>query len=477
VTDTIVFKDWLPDQPDLGNPGLIDAKNCIPVDGTFKSFLTLDTSIVNETLPGIVTGSFGTYETTGSFVIFAGTLTNLYRYETSGGFSDRSATTYNAQGEWRWAQYEDIVIAANGNHSPQYITINSAGNFATLGSSSGTAPAAVAVGKVGQFVVLGYVAGVSPAYIRWSAIDNPLSWPTPGSSTALATQAGEQYLDEGKGPVTSIAGGDLSGLIFQLNAITRMTYIGGSAVFQFDDLHAGRGAWFANATVQAGGATYFIAQDGIFRTNGVQIEAIGDGKVNRWFQENAFTGFPNRVYGAFDRNRNLIYWAFPDPTSSGQRPSRILIYNIGEGRFSYAVQNLFLIASSPGNQGFPYAETTGGMGIIGYSTTNALGYFSGTPGTAIFETGEIEGQPGGYSHVSGVKPLIDVTANAATVALGTRGDLQSSVTYTSETTANSRSGFCDFRSEARYHRARLTVTGTFNAAQGLHFTAGPAGQL
>jgi hypothetical protein len=45
------------------------------------------------------------------------------------------------------------------------------------------------------------------------------------------------------------------------------------------------------------------------------------------------------------------------------------------------------------------------------------------------------------------------------------------VTYTAESTANSRSGFCDFRSEARYHRARVTITGTFNAAQGIEVDA------
>jgi hypothetical protein len=77
--------------------------------------------------------------------------------------------------------------------------------------------------------------------------------------------------------------------------------------------------------------------------------------------------------------------------------------------------------------------------------------------------------------MQGIKPLVDVTLNAVTVAIGTRNDRSSSVSYTSETTANSRSGFANFRSEARYHRARLTITGTFNAAQGLEYEAVPSG--
>jgi hypothetical protein len=95
----------------------------------------------------------------------------------------------------------------------------------------------------------------------------------------------------------------------------------------------------------------------------------------------------------------------------------------------------------------------------------ALGRFAGTPGTAILETGDVEVNTGGKAFVSGVKPKIDTTS--VTIAIGARDDLASSVTYTSETAPHSRTGFADFRSVAKYHRARLTATGTFNAAQGV----------
>lgn len=102
-----------------------------------------------------------------------------------------------------------------------------------------------------------------------------------------------------------------------------------------------------------------------------------------------------------------------------------------------------------------------------------LGRFGGTPGTAVIETGEAEGNPGAMTYVSGVKPKLD--SAAVTVSVGTRDDLSASVTYTSETAVNTRSGFADFRLTARYQRARLTITGSFNAAQGLDIDFKPAG--
>jgi hypothetical protein len=102
--------------------------------------------------------------------------------------------------------------------------------------------------------------------------------------------------------------------------------------------------------------------------------------------------------------------------------------------------------------------------------------FTGTPGTAVIEMGESEATPGGRSFVRGVRPFIDVTANAVTVAIGHRDHPQASVTYTSEVTANSRSGVCGFRNDARYQRVRLTIAGTFNSAQAVDVDAVPSGK-
>lgn len=96
-----------------------------------------------------------------------------------------------------------------------------------------------------------------------------------------------------------------------------------------------------------------------------------------------------------------------------------------------------------------------------------LATFTGAHGTAIIETGESEANVGQRTFIHSVRAFVDVTANAITGAIGYRNNTQESVTYTSETTANSRSGEMNFRVDARFERVRFTITGTFNAAQGI----------
>src|SRR6185295_3648444 len=54
----ILFKEFLPDQPDLNNPGLLEALNCLPVDRAFKSYAPL--SGTGGPLPTGVTGAYRT---------------------------------------------------------------------------------------------------------------------------------------------------------------------------------------------------------------------------------------------------------------------------------------------------------------------------------------------------------------------------------------------------------------------------------
>lgn len=112
-----------------------------------------------------------------------------------------------------------------------------------------------------------------------------------------------------------------------------------------------------------------------------------------------------------------------------------------------------------------------------FNGLNVMCTFTGAHGTAVIETGESEGVEGRRSFIRGVRPFIDATANAVTVAVGYRNDPITAATYTSETTANSRSGEANFRVDARFQRVRLTVAGTFNAAQGLGLDAIPSAKV
>lgn len=464
---TIFFKDWLPDQPDLNNPGLIEAKNAVPFSGTYQSFLPLSNT-GGATLSSRPLGFMPT-SNSGTNVLYVGTQARL-QASTEGGQYTLLSATLNEFTVWDFERFDDLVLATSYQNGAFLHTLGSASNFSTLGSPD-AAPKASAIGIISQFVVLGNtnetVNGIVPHRIQWSGIDAPRSWPLPNSDTAVAQQAGEQFLNGGAGTVTAIVDADQYGLVFQMRAITRMTYIGPPAVFQFASISDDVGCPFPKSVIRVGGLAYFIATHGVFATDGVSIVPIGLGKVDAWLQANLYRGAPTRVIAAANSQRNLIYWSFP--SASDGVGSDLLIYHWKEKRFSRASQANEGIVSVIDSAGSVAAE------IGGFGAGFTQGSFVGTPGNAVFTTGETEPNPGGFARMQGIKPLVDVTANAITVAMGTRNDRSSAVSYTGEITANARSGFANFRSEARYHRARLTIAGTFNAAQGLEYEAVPSG--
>jgi hypothetical protein len=217
--------------------------------------------------------------------------------------------------------------------------------------------------------------------------------------------------------------------------------------------------------------TYFPSDTSFFVTDGVTVKDISKNRVSDFFAGALATS--NAITGALDERRSLIYWSFRSGGSFGDPDTNILVYNYAEDRWGYATQANRRIFTG---QRFP-----SGVGVsepyrpFGFASSRTLCAFTGTAGTATLVSGEFEPSRGGYSRVQGIKPLVDQTA--VTVAVGTRNDQATTPAFTSEVTANARSGFADFRSEGRYHRARLTITGTYNSAQGMEPQVEPSGPV
>lgn len=455
----IVFKEWLPDLPELGNPGLIQALNILPSNDGYVPFNPLDDS--GGTAPGSVLGAFvANGSTKGSsrlYIAAGGRYYSNVSSATAGNFSTRGSLTPDDAAA-NFAQYENKVFAAGGDsHRLAQITLGAI----TSGGGSGfvevtAAPYADVVGVVGQHLVVGAiyddaapitVGAIKANYVQWSSIDQPVQWPTPGSSTAIASQAGEQSLYEEYGRVMAIHGGDQYAVILQSKAVTRMTYIGGTAVFQFDLIDSVHGSRYPKGSVKVGALVYFISPAGFCRTDGVRVERIGSGKVDKAWDALTATSF---VSAAFDPWNELV------------------VFGNGAWTFNFnpltswwtVCQQGHVILFTPGiNPSQPQR-------LRGFNASNVLGNFAATAGTAVITTGEVEFAPGRYSHIAGVKPLVSGT-ESITVAVGTRNDQDTTPSFTSEVAPTTRTGFSDFRSEARYHRARVTITGAFTKAIGV----------
>lgn len=480
----VLFGEWLPDITFLRNPGLVEAKNCIPVEESYTDFAALSGS--GSTLAATANGAFAAVDSAGSPEIYAGTLTQLYeRIGTA--WTARSAVTLGASSYWRFAQFDNNVYATDYVDDIRYRTIGSTSNFSTLG----TAPNARQIGVINRFLIVGDIdqgSGAIPYATQWSSIDNPLDWPTPGTSTARANQAGEQLLQAEHGAVTAIAGGQFWGLVFQKRAITRFTYVGGDVVFQIDNYERSRGCWCPQSHIQVGNLSYFFSHDGVYVTDGQEVRPIGDAKVDRWLSERLNQGVLERVTAGVDWANKCIYWLFPTIADS---PDTVLVYSLIRNRFTWAEQAAELIfpsfseATDMDSMATLYpsldalgisldsAVWQGGVPtIMGFSSAHLLGVFAGSSLEATFETGEQDQNPFGRVFIRGVRPLLTGNPSAVTVAISTR-DTQdnASRTFGSPTSRTSRTGVCDFRQQGRFISARTVVTGGFDRVMGLGFDA------
>ncbi len=481
-SSSIRFGSWSPDLPALDldprNYGrLTEAQNVIFYDGAYRPFPPLGSSGTDALS---LEPENGYIDSQDSFIYVGlrvvGAAHGLYRAATSGGaWTDVSPGNHNS-GIWTFTKFGDHVIATNGVDAPQKNT--GSGNFSTL-AASGTAPTARIVGRIGQFLFFGHTGTVSPSgenYVHWSAIGDATNWPTPGSADAAAVQSGVEPLNSAWGPVVAIKGGDQFGIVIQRGGVTRVTYIGGEQVFQFDQIENSKGTPFLKSVVSFGRFWYYISGSGeIYQTDGVTCEPISTDKVTRYFITTyaGALGTPDRTFGAVDPRRRLIFWCYK--AASENNATRILTYHIDSGHFTHCEQDLNCLLGYDGD----LAAIGDTLPFWAFTTSHAGRQFDGTPGTAVITTSEVELNPGGRTHVEGVKPFVTLKAGVTptiTVALGTRDDQDDdSVSYTSESTPHSRTGFAGFRSDARYHRSRVTITGDFKDATGIQFQASPSG--
>lgn len=472
---SVVFKEWLPDQPELGNPGLIRAENVIPGDGGYEPYnpFTIGSAGSNTVSSQIIQpGGIATVSDAGVQYLFVQAGSAIYQAVNNA--VNWTAVSTVTTGSVSFAQYDELVVATGANTTARTKIIGTTGSFSAL-ATSGAPPMASVVGVIGQFVILGDLDNGTqiPHGVQWSSIDQPRNWPTPGSATAIASQSGMQELGQQYGKVQAIHGGDQFGVILQEGAVTRMTYVGPPAVFQFDTIDNRQGSFFKQGSIRVGGITYFVSRDGFYKTDGVSVVAIGDGKVDKFFWDSwSGNGADNCCWG-YDSTRNVLYFG-ASFTASANLDS-IFVYNVVTGQWSYARETdgfRQFITAAPGT------AYTGDVYGFSAGAEKICGTFSGTPGVAIIETGEFEANEGGRAFIDAVKPHVESsgTAPSVTISVGYREILNGLPSYSTEATANSRTGFANMRSDAKYHRIRETITGNFKKATGLEFNANPSGR-
>jgi hypothetical protein len=205
----------------------------------------------------------------------------------------------NAQ--WRFAQFNDMILAVQVNTPPQKYILASGGTFVDLG---GSPPAAAFVSIVGFFVVLTGLLS-NPRRIQWSDLGAPETW------TAGVGLSDFQDMSDG-GNVGAMSGGDAFGLMFQQESMRSVTYApGSSTVFQINRISTQETLFADYSIINVGDRTFYIAASGFKMVVGSgNPQPIGKERVDRWFFANVDSSELQLCIGASDPTATRVYWAF-----------------------------------------------------------------------------------------------------------------------------------------------------------------------
>ena len=492
----LLFQEWLPDLGDLNNPGSLTVKNCLPEGRGYSHFKTQ--AAFGDALNDYCRGAhYAQRLSTDDVYNFAGTSSRLYLME--GAVSStwdnitRAAGTYPLRDEdyWEFTQFGDQVIATTQWVEPQVFTLSSSALFENLAN----APRAKCCNVVRDFLVFGSTKdstdGLKRSRVRWPGIGTTDSW-----TVSATTQADYQDLQEVYGGVNAIAGGEV-GYIFQEKAITRMSYVGTPAIFQFDVVEVNKGTRAGRSVVQEGGMVYYLGLDGFYVFDGSRSTAIGELRIDEEFFADLDENYYHRVVGQADPKRKVIYWAYPGAGNTGGRPNKILAYNYAEGALTrwsiieeeteclwlginpdYTLEDLDSISASLDAlpESLDSVAYKGGEFFLGaFNSSHYATKFNGTAKTAVIETGESNFNTPLRTVITRLRPMVE-GATSVTAEIGTRNNLADAVTYTGAI-SQLANGSISCRTNARYHRVKFNITGDFTNAMGTYVEASTTGGM
>lgn len=491
---------WTPDLPTFGNPGSSNVRNVYARTPTSYGPVASPT-IYSSALNLRCQGATAFFDQLGNVNLFAGTRTKLYRLVAgSTAWADVSKLGgYNCPdaAEWQFQYFNGRVTANNYNDPIQSFVLATDVVFSDLAAA---APKARYSAVVKNFLA---VAGTfdatyqdQPQRVWWPALNDPTTWPTPGTTAAAQVQSSFDDLLGDNGFITGIVGnlGNADGAVFMERAVYRMIYSGPPEIFDFPPAEGVVGCVAPGSIVAYGNKAYYLGPDGFYSYDGGAAEPIGANQFDKTFYADLDQTYIARIVGTADPINRQIIWAYPGQGNVSGIPNRLLLYNWQLKRGSivdmtcetiarmlsvgYTLDQLYTtLGYTLDNLPAPLDSRvwTGGSLLLGiFDTAHKLNYLTGPNLAPSVDTTETQPFPGRRWRCKGARPLVD--GGAPSVAIGHRETLQSEVTYTPASPINGL-GVCPVRTSGRYGRARITLPAgsLFSHIQGVELDGDKAG--
>lgn len=456
---------------------------------------------ISTGLPARCVGLFAARSSVGGWVIFAGTTTHLYKFNSGTSSWDNytrvSGGNYNVpSGDyWSATAFGTKVIFCNFNDNPQVIDIDTGATaFADL---AGSPPKARYVTVVGDFVILACL-NTNPRMFVNSALNDTTGW------SIGINLCDEQELPDGD-RIVGLSGGEF-GYILQERAIRRLIFQPGyDQAFRVERDERERGGAGNYSLVGVRDTIFFYSSDGFYSFGPAGLRPIGHLRVNDWFKANSDSSRQASILGFADQTGPRVFWAFYSGSTSTYF-DRLLIYDWDRDRFAYAdVSAQFWARATTaaqtlegldvyGSIDYPDAGSGPGVGISldsdvwaggipavgGITTGGLLAFLQGSPLDAILTTSPLQLQPGARVSIDNLFPAGVFNDASVSIRVGRREHTQNPVNYTAPLTPSTQSGIARTKASGRIHNLELTLTQpsgvTWEHAIGIDVDARPDGQ-
>lgn len=481
------FGPWQPDVYDLNAPLLRNASGVLPGANGYEPWQGL-TAYMTNALAAACRGAVMARKEDGSFTIYAGTATRLYKFDTATtAWTNVTRTvggdyTVPDDAYWSFAQSGDTMYAAQVGDAMQSIDIGSGANFAAVSG----APQGAYLRVVGdQLMVAGMAA--TPSRVQWSGTNDPTFW------TRGARNSDWQDFPDG-GVITGITPLE-AGLILQEGAIRRYAAVPDRRLFQFALVEESRGCIAPQSLTVLGSTAFYLSNDGWYATGGVQSDPIGQDVIDHWFLDLLNRDRLGAVIGAADPRHRRVFWAFPSAGNTGSELDVMLCFDLKTKRWTYTedVDTAFIFpAATPGLtlegldgisgsiDALPFSLDAaflrgGAPQLAGFNSADKLCFFNGNNLAALIETGDVLPSSGTRNFVRGIAVATD--ASGVMVQVGTKERPQDSISWRAAQGLNRR-GIAPTRASGRVHRGRFTIAAgeDWSNLQGFEPDAVPEGQ-
>lgn len=168
------------------------------------------------------------------------------------------------------------------------------------------------------------VAYGSNGIVEWSPPNDPAGYGG-GSGDGTASICSAKIV---KGmPLRAGAGNGPAFLLWSLNSLERMTFVGGTPIFNFDTVSPESSILSAASVIEYNGVYFWCGVDSFLVFNGVVRELPNDMNVNYFFDNLNYT-YRSRVFAFKVPRFNEIWWCYP--RGSATECTHAVIYNVKE---------------------------------------------------------------------------------------------------------------------------------------------------